>query len=76
MDRLHSLISGRQDFIYETTLSSHQSIKLLKQAREAGYSTLLCLWPSLPQSCTFCALHSGLAWEAIIFRRKQSAADI
>lgn len=41
LDRLHSLISGRQDFIYETTLSSHQSIKLLKQAREAGYSTLL-----------------------------------
>ena len=31
----------REDFTYETTLTSHQSINVLKQAKDAGYQTLL-----------------------------------
>lgn len=39
--QLDHLIKARQDFIYETTLSSHQSVNLLKRAAGAGYETLL-----------------------------------
>jgi predicted ABC-type ATPase len=35
--RLAELISGLQDFVYETTLSSNQSLNLMRTAREAGY---------------------------------------
>ena len=34
---LDDAIRSRDDFIYETTLSSHQSIELLRHARHAGY---------------------------------------
>lgn len=41
LDRLDELLRIRADFVYETTLSSHQSIKLLRMAKEAGYEVLL-----------------------------------
>lgn len=41
IQRLEWLIGSRSDFVYETTLSSHQSIRLLRVAREAGYAVLL-----------------------------------
>lgn len=31
------MIAQRQTFIYETTLSSHQSLSLIRQCQEAGY---------------------------------------
>jgi predicted ABC-type ATPase len=34
---LAQAIRARQDFVYETTLSSHQSIELIRRARDAGY---------------------------------------
>jgi predicted ABC-type ATPase len=37
---LHDLaktIEAREDFVYETTLSSHQSIELIRRVRDAGY---------------------------------------
>lgn len=37
LDRLEELREEGEDFIFETTLSGHQSIKLMKYAREAGY---------------------------------------
>ncbi len=41
LERLDALVADRADFVYETTLSSHQSIKLLRAARDAGYAVLL-----------------------------------
>ena len=41
IQRLRDLLSTRESFVYETTLSSHQSIKLMQRAREAGYSVNL-----------------------------------
>lgn len=35
--RLARLVETRSDFAYETTLSSHQSLVLMRKAREAGY---------------------------------------
>jgi predicted ABC-type ATPase len=35
--RLAELISGLQDFVLETTLSSNQSLNLMRTARDAGY---------------------------------------
>ena len=35
--RLDELIAAGQGFVYETTLSSHQSIDLMRRARDAGY---------------------------------------
>jgi predicted ABC-type ATPase len=35
--RLDELIQSGQDFVYETTLSSHQSVDLMRRAREAGF---------------------------------------
>ncbi|WP_117191288.1 zeta toxin family protein [Rhizobium terrae] len=39
--RLGELIATKQSFIYETTLSSHQSVSLLQKVSRAGYQTLL-----------------------------------
>lgn len=41
LDRLRELVESRPDFVYENTLSSHQSINLMRKARAAGYSVLL-----------------------------------
>lgn len=35
--RLNHLLQERADFVFETTLSSHHAITLLRQARERGY---------------------------------------
>jgi predicted ABC-type ATPase len=35
--RLRDLITARQSFVHETTLSSRQSLQVMKQARDAGY---------------------------------------
>lgn len=35
--RLRSLIAARHSFVHETTLSSHQSLQVMRQARTAGY---------------------------------------
>lgn len=37
IERLDRLVSDRRDFVYETTLSSHQSLDLLSTARNSGY---------------------------------------
>jgi predicted ABC-type ATPase len=37
LQRLSSLIALRKSFIYETTLASHQSLRLMETARDAGY---------------------------------------
>jgi len=37
VERLHRLVSERKDFVYETTLSSHQSVAIMSTARAAGY---------------------------------------
>jgi predicted ABC-type ATPase len=34
---LRRVLQARQDFVYETTLSSHQSIELIRGALDAGY---------------------------------------
>jgi predicted ABC-type ATPase len=39
--RLEALVSERQDFSYETTLSSHQSIALMSRCRRLGYKVSL-----------------------------------
>ncbi len=41
IQRLKELLSIRKSFVYETTLSSHQSIKLMEKARAGGYSVNL-----------------------------------
>jgi predicted ABC-type ATPase len=41
IQRLRQLLSARESFVYETTLSSHQSIKLMERARDNGYSVNL-----------------------------------
>jgi predicted ABC-type ATPase len=41
IQRLRQLLSARESFVYETTLSSHQSIKLMERARDKGYSVNL-----------------------------------
>ncbi|TWF49754.1 AAA family ATPase [Neorhizobium alkalisoli] len=41
LETLNRLIAARQDFVYETTLSSHQSVNLLRQVGESGYKTLM-----------------------------------
>ena len=41
LDILDELVGQRKDFIYETTLASHQAIKLLRQAKAAGYNIAL-----------------------------------
>jgi predicted ABC-type ATPase len=35
--RLGQLIAERRSFVHETTLSSHQSLRVMERAREAGY---------------------------------------
>lgn len=35
--RLRNLITARQSFVHETTLSSHQSLGVMRRARDAGY---------------------------------------
>jgi len=35
--RLRDLIAARESFVHETTLSSHQSLEIMRQARDAGY---------------------------------------
>ena len=37
LGELRTAILNREDFVYETTLSSHQSIELIRRARDAGY---------------------------------------
>jgi predicted ABC-type ATPase len=37
VERLRAVIGARQDFTYETTLSSHQAISLMQRAKDAGY---------------------------------------
>ena len=37
VDRLAAVVEAREDFTYETTLSSHQSIALMQRAKDAGY---------------------------------------
>jgi predicted ABC-type ATPase len=39
--RLRDLITARQSFVHETTLSSRQSLQVMKQARDAGYQNWL-----------------------------------
>lgn len=39
--RLEDVLLRKEDFCYETTLSSHQSIKVIQQARLRGYRTQL-----------------------------------
>jgi predicted ABC-type ATPase len=39
--QLDELVVSRESFIYETTLSSHQSIDLMRRARDAGYEVNL-----------------------------------
>jgi len=34
---LEGLLNAREDFVYETTLSSHQSVELMRRARDADY---------------------------------------
>ena len=41
LDRLHTLIAHQQSFHYETTLSSHQALSLMANARQAGYQVNL-----------------------------------
>jgi predicted ABC-type ATPase len=41
LNTIEDMFSGRHDFVYETTLSSRQSINLLKRAKTEGYHTLL-----------------------------------
>jgi len=41
IQRLRELLTARENFVYETTLSSHQSIKLMESARDRGYSVNL-----------------------------------
>jgi predicted ABC-type ATPase len=41
IQRLRELLTARENFVYETTLSSHQSIKLMERARDSGYSVNL-----------------------------------
>lgn len=41
LQTLQRLLEKRQDFVYETTLSSHQSVNLLRQVANAGYRTLV-----------------------------------
>ena len=38
---LEELLRARESFVYETTLSSHQSIRLMERARDGGYSVNL-----------------------------------
>src|ERR1700753_4075137 len=35
--RLSSLIAAQRSFIHDTTLSSHQSLEVMREARNAGY---------------------------------------
>lgn len=35
--RLRALIAARHSFVHETTLSSHQSLQVMRQARSVGY---------------------------------------
>ncbi|MBP2549317.1 putative ABC-type ATPase [Neorhizobium galegae] len=41
LDTIDRLLAGREDFAYETTLSSRQSVNLLRRAQKIGYRTLL-----------------------------------
>lgn len=41
LETLDLLLAGAQDFTYETTLSSRQSVNLLRRARRLGYRALL-----------------------------------
>ncbi len=38
LQRLDALVTSRKNFVYETTLASHQALRLMKAARSAGYS--------------------------------------
>jgi predicted ABC-type ATPase len=37
IERLGELIAARDSFVHETTLSSHQSLQVMRDARAAGY---------------------------------------
>jgi predicted ABC-type ATPase len=37
LSRVAALLEGRLDFNFETTLSSHQSLAIMRRARDAGY---------------------------------------
>jgi predicted ABC-type ATPase len=41
LKRLNQLLAATEDFTYETTLSSHQSLNLMERATAAGYSVNL-----------------------------------
>ncbi|HEY0330370.1 MAG TPA: zeta toxin family protein [Rhodopseudomonas sp.] len=41
LKRLRQLLLARESFVYETTLSSYQSIRLMEHARAGGYSVNL-----------------------------------
>jgi predicted ABC-type ATPase len=45
LQRIHQLIQEKEDFAFETTLSTRSYVSLIKLAREAGYEiSLLFLW--------------------------------
>lgn len=41
VEKLAALIAAQESFVYETTLSSRQSVTLLRSTRDAGYQTVL-----------------------------------
>ena len=41
LKRLDIALDARQDFVYETTLSSHQSLALMSRCKSAGYEVSL-----------------------------------
>lgn len=50
LQRIHQLIQDKQDFAFETTLSTRSYVSLIKFAREAGYEiSLLFLWLESPE---------------------------
>ena len=50
LTRISQLMQAKEDFAFETTLSTRSYIQLIKKAKEAGYSVTLCyFWLSSPQ---------------------------
>jgi len=41
IQRLNQLLIARESFVYETTLSSYQSVRLMERARDSGYNVNL-----------------------------------
>jgi len=41
IERLNELVEARRNFVYETTLSSHQAISLMRRTRKAGFQVAL-----------------------------------